>query len=606
MKKILLVLFICLFLVSCSDNQEGNNDIHNVLEHDYQQVEIIKVATCNDYGLRKLICSCGATIEEKTPMKEHSFVWQTEKEATCIDSGLKKGVCSVCNKEETKIEVALGHEYVWSVVEEATCTDYGLALGVCSCNDTISTEIEPTGHNFVDDTIVKVESTTQREGSLSNVCLNCSEEHLQKIMKTPTIVRDMAILSWEQVPGADGYNLYIDDEFYADLGNVLKFNIPLDKNETYSFKVEAYTNDEEYFNLSEKSSEVTVEVKHDTNNLQKGLGTDFERFNKSYYLTGVWTEKYVNFGGGQVMIVNEDDNGFAKLIPTDYSYDSTLTHEANLKILKAGTYVISMDVKLGSASDGTLSFGIYDDVSGVWEEKPVIDISNANDEVWTIVTYEYTVDTDLVGTYAHLEIEYDAVLPGNDNYILIDNIKICSKGSKTNLESKNNYDFENLFKRLLSTPDWKSDGYNNVIYVSDDDLENSLVTIDGNTVFKAYSSEGKCSSVNFKGNTSIATAGVYKLTVRVKGGPDADRLGSIGVRLFGENSFKVVDVRFDGVENVNSEEWTTLSLTFVVNKTKVTSFVNIEFYVFTHNDENPSPDNYLLMDDLSVYKIDIQ
>ena len=606
MKKSIFILFICLFLVSCGKDKGATDERHNVLQHNYEQVEIIKEATCEDYGVRKLICSCGATIEEKTPMIEHSFEWNIDKQATCTESGLKKGICSICGEEKSEVIVALGHEYVWSVVKEATCTDEGLAVGICSCEDTISNTVEATGHSFDESTKVTVAATTQREGSTSNACLNCGEEHVLKIMKTPSIVRNMATLTWEKVPGADGYNIYIDNQFYADLGNVLKFNVPLDKDLTYLFNVEAYSNDDEYIYLSEKSSGLTVEVKQETTNLQKGLGTDFERFNKSYYINGVWIEKYVNFGGGQVIIMNEDNNGFAKLLPTENSATSTITHEANLKILKVGTYVISMDVKLGSASDGTLSFGISDDLASLWEEKQVIDISSANQEGWTTVSYEYTVDAVLQGTYAHLEIEYAALLPGNDNYILIDNIKINTKGSSTNLESKNNYDFENLYKRLLTTPDWKSDGYNNVIYVSDDDLENSIVTIDGNTVFKAYSSKGKCSSANFKGNTSIATAGVYRLTIKVKGGPDANRLGSIGVRLFGENSFKVVDVRFDGVEKVNSEEWTTLELTFVVNATKNTTFVNIEIYAFTHNDENSSPDNYVLIDDISVYRIDIK
>lgn len=603
---ILLVVFVFLFLVSCEQNNEIKDNFHNILDHEFVQVETIKEATCTETGIKKLSCSCGATIEEKIPMIDHSFEWNVEKEATCAEPGIKKGVCSVCNKEEMEAIVALGHEYVWSTVE-ATCTEPGYTTYTCSCGDTyIADEVPAIGHSFVDETIVTVSATTTREGSVTNACLNCGEEHVLKIMQTPVVVRNLATLSWEKISGADGYKVYIDNEFYADLGNVSKFNFPLDKDAIYSINVEAYSSNPEYCELSEKSEAVSVDVKHDTINLQHGLGTDFERFNKTYYLNDVWIQNYANFGNGQVLVMKEDDNAFAKLSPTNKSLLSTLTHDASVKILKAGTYVFSMDVKVGSAIDGAVSFRIYDGKTWTWDKAQVIDISSANSQDWTTVKCEYVIDADLVGDYAHLEIYYDALVVGNDNYIMVDNIKISTKGSSKNLESGNNYNFDHFYEKMLSTSNWKSDGKNSVVYVSDDSLENGFVTIDDNTVFKAYTSFAKCTSVNFKGNPSIATEGVYELTVRVKGGPDANKLGSIGVRLFGDNSFKVVDVRFDGVENINSEKWTTLKLTFVVKQTKVTDYVNIEFYVYTNNDEDSSPDNYLLVDDLSVYKINIQ
>ena len=67
MRKIIFILFICLFLVSCGKDKNAV-DMHNFFEHEYEKVEITKEATCTEYGIRKLICSCGATIEEKTPM----------------------------------------------------------------------------------------------------------------------------------------------------------------------------------------------------------------------------------------------------------------------------------------------------------------------------------------------------------------------------------------------------------------------------------------------------------------------------------------------------------------------------------------------------------
>lgn len=603
-KSLFICLLIILFLASCNDSEKPGIKLHSILEHEYETVEVVKEATCTEEGIRKLICACGAYIEEKTPIKAHSLEWTTDVEATCTESGLSKGVCSVCGYEEQKSIAALGHEYTWSIAEEATCTTDGVYLGKCSCGDTVSKTLEATGHVFDESTTVKIAATTSKEGSVSNICLNCSEEQFLKIMKVPSVTRNMGMLTWEKISGADGYNVYIDDKLYADVGDVSKFNVPLDIDATYLIYVEAYSNNSDYCSKSDKSNVVVVTVKHDPTNLQAGLGTDFEGFNSNNHtLKNEFLEFYGNFGDGVVEIIKENGQTFAKLLPTTNSLKSTITHEANPEILKAGTYVISMDVKLGSDNKGTLSFGIFNGENWI-PEYTQIDIANANKDQWTKVSCEYVLEANQSG-YANLDIAYVTTELATNNFILIDNISISLKGEEANFESERNYNFDENFTRLLNKSGWKSDGTNNVIYNEEDSIENSVVTVDGNSVFKAYTSKGKCTSVNFKGNKNIATAGVYELTIKVKGGPDANRLGSIGIRLFGK-SFKVVDVRFSGVENITSTEWTTLKLTFTVKETKITDYVNIDFYVYTNNDENSSVDNYLLVDDISVYKINIQ
>lgn len=62
-------------------------------------------------------------------------------------------------------------------------------------------------------------------------------------------------------------------------------------------------------------------------------------------------------------------------------------------------------------------------------------------------------------------------------------------------------------------------------------------------------------------------------------------------------------MEFDGLDTLSSEEWVTLTKTFVVNQNVSVEFINADFWVFTHNDVISSVDNYVLIDDVNVYRI---
>ena len=607
MKKIVLcfILLIGMIVLTSCGEIKHTSQIHSALEHQFNNESILLDATCETDGLKKLVCECGAYIEEKIVAKGHAFKWKVEKEATCTTEGLEQEVCSCGKVGNSRLIPLLSHDYEWNIKEEATCNTPELLEGKCECGDIKQKENVALGHLYGELYVLET-ATTEEEGLIESVCANgCGEDILLRVMKTPVVSRNIGTLSWNAIDAATGYKLYDNGELVADLGNVLSYNINLCESDTHSFEIEAYTDNELYYEVSNKSETTTLSISYGSN-MQQNLGTDFERFDFGSEITlgEEWFKEYANFSSGNVSILNVNKSAYAKLLPLSNAGIAQITHASNPEILKDGTYVLSMDVMKGSATDGVLSVGLYDGVSWGIKSYTPINMSMANVNTWTTISFEFEIKNQ-TGEYANLDIAYQAITSSENNYVLIDNIKVTLKGSNVNLNEKLNCDFEDSFSKLLNKTGWNSDGKNGVVYVTEDSIENSFVTIDGNTVFKAYTSKFKTTSVNFKGNKNIAQEGVYLLTIKVKGGPDANRLGSIGVRLFGE-SFKVLDVRFDGVENINSEEWTTLKLILIVNKTVSTTWVNIETYVYTNNDENSSVDNYVLIDDLSVYKVYLQ
>ena len=610
-KNLLLLFFVVLLLTSCNQNIGNSNNAHDILEHEFDQVEIVKEATCTEEGIRKLVCSCGASVEEKITVKQHSFEWETQKAETCTENGLAKGTCSYCGYVEIQVVEALGHSYTWNTTQEATCTEEGVVEGICSCGDVVIKTLEAKGHVFDDETVIEVSATTEMEGSLNNACLNCGEETIIKLMKTPKVTRNMATLSWESISGADGYNVYIDNKLYTDVGNELSFDVPLDVDKTYLISVEAYSNSPDYYLLSEKSDVVVVNVKCNNSNLQANLGTDFEGFKDDLspvtILSDALQKYYGNFSSGSVEVFTSVDNCYAKLLPLTNNGKATITHSASTDILNAGTYIISMDVKLGSSANGALSFGLYDGKSWYETANTNIDISNANSSEWTKVSSEFTLTANATGEYANIDISYLVSTSGENNYIMIDNIKFVNKETGKAVYTGRNINFESFYNDgLLDTLDWHNDGINDVILVSKGSIYNSLIVEDdGNIAFKAYTTNTIATIVSFKASTEVANAGVYKMSMRVKLGPDATNAGPIGFRMFASEWIGVFDNYFTDLSALNKDEWVTIETYFVVPKTVAVTYNTMEMFFYTNNFPNPSVDNYFLIDNIEIYKVNV-
>jgi len=452
------------------------------------------------------------------------------------------------------------------------------------------------------------EPTATAEGEVIKACkFNCAEEsETLKVMKTPRLYRDGLKLSWDAIDNAVGYKLYDGDTVVADIRDALSYTIaPVDEHE---YTLEAYTDVEGYHNFSNQSNTVNVTVSFG-DNLQTSKGTDFEGF-ATQQLINSFSANYANYSSGNIKIINAGNNTYAKLQPVENGGSAIITRSCDIAVLERGTYRLSMDVKLGSSADGTVSFGIWDGVA--WSPEwpmTVIDIGEAKADGWTTVTYEYTLAEDKTGEFANLDIGYQGVNAGADNYVMIDNIQIIDSTINTNVDEAEYGDFEGVVTQspvgLLQSSGWRADATgNNVIYVGDTNLENEVVVEEnGNKCFKFYTSTGTDASVDFAGNTAFAGTGNYKISIKAKLGSEATRVDNIGFRLYPETILNGTSNEFDGLEELNSDEWVTLEAYFTVPKTVTTDFINMNFWAFTHNDEIGSAENYVLMDDIEVYPV---
>ena len=611
MKSLKKILFLIPLLFTSCNNTVNSETKHNLLEHQFVNETIVKDAICLEDGSKTLGCECGAVIEEKIPAKGHSYEYKVKQEGTCKDVEILEGTCACGDKVEVKGSTT-EHKYEWTVKEKATCETKEVVEGKCSvCNDVIIKESDAFGHSYGEYYYVE-EATTLKEGLVKASCANgCSVDKTLKVLKTPVINRNNEVISWTKIDNATGYKLYNNDTLVEDLGNVLLYKIPLLTKADYSYSIEAYTNNEEYVEVSGKSNEVEVSVSHGSN-LQEGL-SDFEYYkNDSVTLNSYSHESWTSFSdAGSVKILKDSSNKYAKLHPVKNNGNATLTNAGNVNVTKAGTYTVSIDVKLGSAADGTLNLvGLYVDPWIAETQNLKFDLTSANTTSWTTLTCEYTLAADAKNSknkdpeWVNIDIGYTAKTYGADNYVLVDNFKISEKGKTANLNSGANNTFESIVfaSETLSSYNWKG-----MVYVMPDSLQNSLEIVeDNNTVVKMYASKYKSPVITVRGNPIIGAAGIYKLTLKVKAGPDANRLGSVGFRMYYADGLLVSDVRFEEVDKVNSQGWVTLETTFKVLSSKNTSYVNIEVFGFTNNDVNSSVDNYLLIDDLAVYKVDIQ
>lgn len=610
-KEVKKILFLIPLLLTGCNSTDNSENKHNLLEHQFINETIITDATCLVDGTKTLTCECGAVIEEKIPAKGHDYDYQVKQQGTCIAKEILEGTCS-CGAKIEVIGSTTGHQYEWTVKEAATCESKEVLEGKCSvCDDVITKENDALGHAYGEYYLVS-EATTIKEGLVKVSCANgCLEDKVLKVLKTPVISRNGEVISWIKIDNATGYKLYNNDTLVEDLGNVLSCNIPLLTDGDYSYSIVAYTDNEEYLESSNKSNEIEVSISYG-NNLQEGL-SDFEYYkNDSVTLNSYSHESWTSFSdAGSVKILKDSSNKFAKLHPVKNLGSATLTNAGNINVTKAGTYTVSIDVKLGSAVDGSLSLvGLYVDPWVPETQNLKFDLTKANTSSWTTLTCEYTLAQDVKNKsnkdpeWVNIDIGYTAKTYGVNNYVLVDNFKISEKGKTANLNSGANNTFESIVfaSETLSSYNWKG-----MVYVMPDSLQNSLEIVeDNNTVVKMYASKYKSPVITVRGNPSIGAAGIYKLTLKVKAGPDANRLGSVGFRMYYADGLLVSDVRFEEVDTVNSQGWVTLEATFKVLSSKNTSYVNIEVFGFTNNDVNSSVDNYLLIDDLAVYKVDIQ
>lgn len=539
--------------------------------------------------------------------------WVETKAATCTAKGEERRECG-CGEYETRAINMESHTPETDEAVAPSCTEEGLTEGShCSvCGKTIvaQTKVDKLAHSF--SSYVETEiATTDKEGKLVATCTrsDCSETKELKLMKTPALSIKNGVLSWPNVPIATGYKLYDGADLIGDLGYVNSYVLPIIEG-MHSYSLEAYTTTSDYDSHSKKSSPINVTVGYGVD-MQQMMRTNFEGFDNSQskLLNGEFYHHYANYSAGNVEVILDSTStgNYAKLRPFVNDSVATITKACNANVLKAGTYKLTFDLKKGITADGTLSFGFFNGTEWLPNaQKTIIDISSLDVGGWNkIEEVEYTLTTDKVTTFANLDIEYKAVVADANNYVAIDNIQIIDVATSTNVDANMNNDFES-FKHIpsLNTPGvWERDSIGNLVFVNDGKLENSIVSDNDNYYLKAFTSNALDATFTVPVNVAVAQEGVYKISIKAKLGAGAMNVDNIGLRLSSTIPLGTPEIVFLGLDNLSGADWVTLDAYFTVNQTVTVPFINADFWVLTHNDQIHREDNYVLIDDIEIRKV---
>lgn len=610
MKKIFILLMVLtvLSLVACGDKHE----------HAYGEWKVSKVATCLAAGEEKRVCSCGEVEVREIAKKEHTVINDEALEPTCTEKGQTAGShCLVCGEVfEAQEDIdALNHVEVVDAEIAPTCTEKGKTAGShCDrCGETLiaQEDIDALDHLF-ENWEEEVAATSTKEGKMVSSCgrADCNETTELKQLMKPVLSLNGDKIVWNAIPNVTGYYLYVNGTLY-NVGNVLEYTVSYEEG-IYNFAVKAYTSSSDYYPEGKKSDILTITVS-DGVNLQQNMGTDFEGYvNYKPIPNGLPMDTfYGNYGAGKVEIIFDENNKYAKLTPLYDGTDSKLTKTCNVNVLRAGSYILEFDIYLGDDVDGNLSFNIFNgnEVDGwLFSEDKVIDLSELSYGEWSTVSVQYELVSDRLGPFANLDLKYVVTSASKNNYILVDNFKIIDTVTNENvdLDTNNGFDLFVPVDKSLSTPDWKKDAIGrDVIYISDK-LENELVLDGTNTVLKAYTSNSDHTTFTLAANKDIAQAGIYKLSMKVKLGSAAVVVDNIGFRLSSNIDLGTNDMVFEGLDTLSSDEWVTLEIFFGIGNNFNAEFVNVDFWVFTHNDLVQSANNYVLIDDLAISVVYIQ
>lgn len=141
--------------------------------------QVIKEASCIEYGTEELICECGYSFTQEIPMEPHiAGDWVVVEAATYDKDGMKAQFCIGCNSvlaTEPIAKVVCEHDYKIVESVSATCTKKGNTTYKCNvCNASYSVEQGSKGHNF--DETRTVEATCTQKGAVYKICKNCNHE----------------------------------------------------------------------------------------------------------------------------------------------------------------------------------------------------------------------------------------------------------------------------------------------------------------------------------------------------------------------------------------------------------------------------------------------
>ena len=553
--------------------------------HKFDNSEVIKEATEDEEGEIKYTCECGKTKTEIVDKLPHTHVYGdliAEVLPTCEKAGsVSHYHCDKCGKNfnEQKEEIndleiaALGHELKMEIAEQ---------------------------------------STTETEGTVAYTCTRegCTYVKTVKLLKLPNITFSGNAVMWNEVDSATGYKAIVGGE-EIELGSERRFVVPTSAI-AEGIKIAAYTTNEQYYGQSE--TEVRFSVSEE--NLQKDYNCDFEKSVLPITVPSKTEFKvaypYGNWSTMDYQIIAEaDGNVCAKLQPTAwYPKSVILKKDCSVDVVKPGTYVLAIDVKLGPNQhipEGKIVIALVYKGGSKTIANVAKNIASCTQDGWTTISYEYTVaEGEINSTYAQIDFTYWPEKDLTDNYVLMDNIRIYAKddAEQKNIDKKGGGDFE-----IFSEKEFKSNKWyvGNTILIEKSAIGSGIVEEEGNKVFKAYTNGVAC-EFDLKGNLAIANGGLYKMTMKIKLGAGNTKFDSLGMTAWvwttdDSNAHQIVrNTSFGGLNLVNKDDYVTLEMYFSADNLPNCRAINLFFWVGLNNTEQLA-DNFALIDDVTIQQV---
>lgn len=411
---------------------------------------------------------------------------------------------------------------------------------------------------------------------------------------------------------ATGYKIIVDNGDPIDLGDIRTYTI----NPGSSYYVIAYTTNEEYYGES-KTALIEPECVL-SGNLQAEKNYDFESAitlaagsGWSAYPYGNWGSTSENDSYGPAYIIQDlSGNTCLKIQATAWwPHGVAVWKDLSTNLLTAGTYKVIMDVKLGepihtSGSGETLKYDTLTCVlfyNGGQINATSGNIISCTDTGWTRVEYVFSYASDLTD-YVQLAMYYWPELTIDNNYVLIDNIKVVAAddANETNLDTKGCGNFEDFYKPTSNV--WFGGQFS--VLAETSSVGSSIILNGDNHVLKVYNSSSSDNCfIDVTGNAlELRQVGTYKVTIKVKTSNVAN-LG-LGFCYYTANGKMGGDVNFSSEEmsKVNNEGWTEITVYYQITEESNAEWANMFFWVYDHNTTN-DPSVYTLIDNVVIQRV---
>ena len=408
-------------------------------------------------------------------------------------------------------------------------------------------------------------------------------------------------------------------------------------------------------------------------NLQAGLGTDFEGYspenpdhvklfdpNSSLTVSsqGTWfkdnngQKAYAAQSGYKIRLNEEGENVVLKV--GGYTHKELFRVGMNLteEVCEPGTYIAKIKIKRGPEADIPKFFfkinnGSRTDsnvplqyikgaatgpknVAGFFFNNTSSDDPNLNFQFnteWTEYSTTFTVDEgselDNATSVCAAFVMYTSNVEANleKDYLLIDDFQLyrVPEQPSTDFETYNATERSDLFVQTGTLPTgWKVDSTGSKVFGIQSGYQGVKLfkEEDGNQALKIHGTK-EVIRAGLDINDDIANPGIYKVTLKVKLGPNANNVGSILFRFHDKKGMTKDDAlvstgyylyKKDYDVTLSKDGWVTLETEVVVNeKIEFSSDLCFMLMVYTNgnltNGTDTHAQNYVLVDDLAISKV---